>query len=241
VARGRAFSIAALLFAALASSHCSTCEKDTDGVPEGATLLPLDRTWPNSLDCGRDCVDWYRTPLDGSGTLEVRVEPRAAAGPPPRFHVELYRGDLSALGSAIGDPGGAARVQARVAAGSALTRVRVEGGAMGYEIHARLLRPASAPRPPPPPAPPQPRFQTVSARIIELEGHAGSEQRVLVDKGSDSGVRAGARGRLVDGGRTLAEIEVIQVFPEGSRARVLGGMQGAVSAETRAEIQVPAR
>jgi hypothetical protein len=81
----------------------------------------------------------------------------------------------------------------------------------------------------------------VSARIIELEGHAGSEQRVLVDKGSDSGVRAGARGRLVDGGRTLAEIEVIQVFPEGSRARVLGGMQGAVSAETRAEIQVPAR
>jgi hypothetical protein len=241
VARGRAFSIAALLLAALASSHCSTCEKDTDGVPEGATLLPLDRTWPNSLDCGRDCVDWYKTPVDGSGTLEVRVDPRPGAGPPPRFHVELYRADLSALGSAIGDPGAAAGVRTRVAAGSTFTRVRVEGGAMGYEIHARLLRPSSSAPPPRPPAPPPPRFQTVTARVIELEGRAGSEQRVLVDKGSNSGVRAGARGKLVDAGRTLAEIEVIEVFADGSRARLLGPMHGVVSAETQAEIQVPAR
>lgn len=242
MSRCRALTVVALLFAALLSSNCKNCEGDPDSRPEGATLLPLDRTWPNSLDCGRDCVDWYRTQVDGSGTLDVTVDSRTASGPPPRFYVELYGSDMRALGSAIGDPGGTARVRARVGPGAYLTRVRVDGGAMGYEIRARLLRPVVRKTEPEKkqqqrPAP----TRQVNARVIEVEGHAGSDQRVLIDQGGNAGVRPGSRGRLVDAGRTLAEIEVIEVFPEGSRARVLGRMQGVVSSETRAEIQVPAR
>jgi hypothetical protein len=52
-------------------------------------------------------------------------------------------------------------------------------------------------------------------------------------------MRAGLRGRLVDGGRELARIEIEEVFAEGSRARIRGTLQGPVTPSTLAEIEVP--
>ncbi len=107
---------------------------------------------------------------------------------------------------------------------------------MNYESRASMLRP---PRPEKRVEPPQPVYRTISARIIETEGRSERDQRVLIDQGKTAGLRRGQKGRLVDKGRTLAELEIIEVFAEGSRAQVIGRMKGVVSGETRAEIQVP--
>jgi hypothetical protein len=236
VARERSWTIAALLLAALFAGNCSNCARDLDGTPQGANALPLDSDRVDNLNCGHDCTDWYRTTVSGSGTLEVRVTSRPATGTPPRFYLELYRSDMRGLDSRMGEPAGSARVRGQVGPGSYLSRVRVESGAMNYEIRASMLRP---PRPEKRVEPPRPVYRTISARIIEIEGRSERDQRVLIDQGETAGLRRGQKGRLVDKGRTLAELEIVEVFAEGSRARVIGRMKGVVSGETRAEIQVP--
>lgn len=231
----RAFAGGALLLVALLAGSCQ-CQKDTDGVPAGANPLPLDQERLDHLQCAPDCADWFRTSVADSGTLVVRVTPRGTSTA-ARFHLELYREDMTPLDSAIGQPGKPARVAAHVRPGSYLSLVRVDSGRLDYEIVPRLRRDQARPPPPSPPPPPPPAYRTVEARVVEME-RAGSEQRVVLDQGEQAGIRSGQRGRLVDGGRTLAEIEVIAVFPTGSRAKIVGSMSGGVSRTTRAEIRV---
>lgn len=232
--------IAAVLFVTAAVSSCSNCGSDPDGIREGANVLALKRQWSDSLSCGPDCADWYRTQVASSGTFAVDIDSTASAKSPPSFSVELWSQDGRRLDSKLGTPGGAVQVRAPVSAGWVYTAVKVSKGDLGYSVRARLLT-ARAPSPPsPPPSPPRVRYKDVTASVIELEGH-GEGRKVLIDKGTDAGLRSGQRGRLVDGGRTLAEIEIVEVFAEGSRARLLGKIGGVVSGSTRAVIQVPVR
>lgn len=236
--QGRFWKFAAVTLATLLFSSCSTCVKDPDGVRDGANPLALKRQWSDGLSCGGDCADWYRTELTRAGTFAVDVDSTASARSPSSFTVELWSPDGRRLDSKLGTPGRAVQVRAPVRAGTVYSVVRVAEGDLGYTIRARLLTARAAPEPTPaPPPPPQVRYRKVTASVIELEGR-GEGQRVLIDKGTGDGLQRGQRGRLVDGGRTLAEIEVVEVFAEGSRARLLGRLEGVVSGSTRAEIQV---
>jgi hypothetical protein len=77
--------------------------------------------------------------------------------------------------------------------------------------------------------------------VLEVEKKGGAAAtNVLIDGGRRDALRAGLRGRLVDGQRTLGRVVVVEVFEEGSRARVEGPLSGDITPETVAEIEVPA-
>jgi len=47
------------------------------------------------------------------------------------------------------------------------------------------------------------------------------------------------RGELVDGGRVIGRIEVVQVYAGGSRARIIGALVGQPGQDTAAVIHLP--
>lgn len=238
--RKSVWKVGAVFLVTLVVSSCSTCVKDPDGIRDGANALALQRQWSDSLSCGADCADWYRTSVPSSGTFALIVDSTASAKSPPSFAVELWSQDGRRLDSKLGTPGSGVQVRAPVSAGTVYTVVKLSKGDVAYTIRARLLAAKADPPPQTTPRPPPVRYRTVSASVIELEGR-GQGQKVLIDKGTNDGLQRGQRGRLVDGGRTLAEVEIVEVFAEGSRARLLGKLGGVVSGNTRAEIQVRVR
>ena len=60
---------------------------------------------------------------------------------------------------------------------------------------------------------------------------------MLIDGGQKDGLRAGLRGRLRDGKRTLGSLVVVDVFEEGARARIEGPLSGEITPDTVAEIE----
>src|SRR4030095_14214787 len=106
---------------------------------------------------------------------------------------------------------------------------------VGYALRAGF----KAAPPPPPAPPPAPRFETRRAAVLEVEGGRTSEQTVLLDAGEAAQLRPGMRGVLVDAGKKLGSVVIVNVYPDGSRARVEGVLAGPISPRTVAEIQVP--
>jgi len=95
--------------------------------------------------------------------------------------------------------------------------------------------PPAPPTPPAPPAPPDPSpTRPVEALLIGIEG-----ADALLGEGSSRGLRPGLRGRIVDGDRTLASFEIIDVFPEGSRARLDGAPSAPPGPAARAIVEIP--
>jgi hypothetical protein len=72
-----------------------------------------------------------------------------------------------------------------------------------------------------------------------VEARADGGEAVLIDQGSRAGVERGQRGRLLVGGRKVAEIEILDVYPDGSRALVRGSLGSALTPDTVAEVDVP--
>src|SRR5262249_55801205 len=107
--------------------------------------------------------------------------------------------------------------------------------AVGYALLGRF-KPAP---PPPPPPPPAPRFETKRAAVLEVEDARSAQPSVLLDAGEGAGLRPGLRGVLVDGGKKLAEVVIVNVYPDGSRARVEGVLSGSIPPRPVAQIQVP--
>jgi hypothetical protein len=85
----------------------------------------------------------------------------------------------------------------------------------------------------------EPHFRTVNASLLEVEARPDGGQAVLIDQGTRSGVAAGQRGRLLIGGKKLADIEIIDVYPDGSRALIRGSLGAAITPNTVAEVDVP--
>jgi len=92
---------------------------------------------------------------------------------------------------------------------------------------------------PPAPSPPKqrPTSRTLHARVLEVEG--GSD--VLIDAGTRQGVRPGDRGTLREAGRVIAQIEIVAVYADGSRARVQGTRSAPITARTGVALQMPIR
>ncbi len=235
--RAQAVLRAAALLGLAAASSCSSCRPppDPDGVAEAASELELGSLRADQLDCRRgDCVDWYWIELPESGDLALEL--RSAA-------VEIDRELTLSLIDPEGRLAGDARAVGGVEAG-----LRREVGPGVYRISVATLdadrKPfpyavrsefEPTPPPPPPPPPPRPRFETLRAEVLEIDGTTA----VLIDAGTEAGVRRGMRGRLIEAGSTLCEIRIEDAFPEGSRARIEGKLRGAITPDTLVEILVP--
>jgi hypothetical protein len=244
------------LFALAWLAACRTLPPDLDALPEGAVPLPLSSGRSDSLECSlNDCTDWFRIEVAGPGDLRIQVEPAAASAQADAVRGMLLdpSGAELARVSPVRGRSGAAQIQLRSAVqrGSYLFAVFAEGvdDRIDYRLTAQFEpepppRPSAAPpppppRPPPPPAPP--RFESRRTPVLEVEG-AGSgsgSQMVLLEAGASEQMRPGLRGRLIEKGLPIGEIVIVDVYPEGSRARIETELRGAISAETIAEIQIP--
>jgi hypothetical protein len=93
------------------------------------------------------------------------------------------------------------------------------------------------PRQPPPK--PKPKYDTRrNIGILEVE-RSPSGGTVLIEFRGGDGAEKGQGGRLMSGGRKIADIQIIEVYAEGSRARLLGEPSEVITGATRAEIDVP--
>jgi hypothetical protein len=217
---------------------CATPRTDTDGNPGDARTLELNVGHRDRLACQDerqpDCIDWYVLDLPGDGEIQLEVRADEGEGPPPDYAVTVANhrtdplrhasneGSREVLVSWSGEPG-----PYFVAVSSDATQPPLQ-----YDIVARYQRPR-------PPEESRPRFETTSWMVLEVESEGGQPRFVIIDGGGRSGLRKGFRGRLLERGRFVAEIEIVDVFEEGSRARIATELADQITPQTAAEIDVP--
>ncbi|MEM7412551.1 MAG: hypothetical protein AAF430_20135 [Myxococcota bacterium] len=220
----------------------SGCAKppDPDAQPAGSRPLSLNQWQRDGLHCGRggDCVDWYRFDTPTAGKLRVDVAKLQDDGETPVFSVVV--GDASGAVLFEEENQGRTRLLLRhpergyAAKGRYTLAVKTpETGSarFDYEIRVQL-------EPKPVVRKQAPRFRKVRASLLEIETLPDGREAVLLDKGKAAGLARGQRGRLLQGGRKIADIEVIDVYRDGSRAAIRGSSSG-VNASTVAEVDVP--
>jgi hypothetical protein len=223
------------LAAALAS--CAKPLPDLDAEPAGAVLLPFGERHVDTLRCGDgDCADWYRLEVPAKGALTVEVGPGAAEVPLTGLTARLVDAEGATVASDSLAKGGHLQLRTVVAPGTYLVEVTPADreAAVGYALRGVFK---AAPAPPPPP--PAPRFETRRAAVLEVEGERTQAPTVLLDAGEAAQLRPGMRGVLVDAGKKLGQVVIVNVYPDGSRARVDGALAGPITPRTVAEIQVP--
>jgi hypothetical protein len=230
---------------------------DRDAVPGNAMPLAFSIPWTDSLECGRgDCADWFRLEVPAVGDLLVAIA-LADAGP-----------DAAAVRATLIDPVGVPlmRVGPKSSEGSPQEirhRARTKPGTyllavfsgktarrLGYQLRIDFdaaLPPARA-KPGvsqpgvsrPAPAPPSlARFETKRTVVLEVEGPRSASPMVLLGAGEADRMKRGLRGRLIEKGLPIAEIVIVDVYPEGSRARIEKRLGGEITVRTIAEIEVP--
>jgi hypothetical protein len=233
--------IAALACAALVA--CAGAPPvDPDGKPETAQTIEV-APRADALECGADakpdCADWFRFRVAAAGALRVSATPAAAAPAagapapaPPALELAIAEASGKDVGRAKAGPGApAAAIPLTVAAPTdyvAVVTVPPGAGAVGYRLS--FDAPAQEPAPA---AAPAPAVRVSRWTILEVE----ADGALLIDGGRQDGLRAGQRGRLVDGRRTVGSLVVVDVFEEGARARIEGPLSGEITADTVAEIE----
>jgi len=75
-----------------------------------------------------------------------------------------------------------------------------------------------------------------TAEVLDVEQENGEPVYVLLDAGEPQSVRVGMRGRLREGAETIGRIEIIEVYRDGSRAKLLDSLTGDITIDTGAEI-----
>jgi hypothetical protein len=77
----------------------------------------------------------------------------------------------------------------------------------------------------------------LTSEVLDVEEDGGVPSFVLIEAGETEGIQPGMKGQLLEQGARIAEIEVVEVFPDGSRARIQGDLGSPVDAmHTVAEI-----
>lgn len=228
---------------ALLLAGCAKPLPDPDGTPDSARSLELNVPQSDRLDCKDrkqpDCLDWFVVRVPANAEIDFKVVGNNPRGLTPDFAVIIadHRGEP--LQRASNEGSAEVRISWSGAPGAYF--VAVSSGAshrvLQYDIVARYEPPP--PPPPPRPEPPRRRFETTSWMVLEIEAEAGQPRFVLIHGGSRNGLRAGFRGRLIERGNKIAEIEVVEVYEEGSRARIATPLVGEITPRTTAEIDVP--
>jgi hypothetical protein len=225
---------------------CATPARDSDGSPGDAQTLQPGLERRDRLDCQEptppDCVDWFALEIPREGEIRLEVAATHPEGLAPDYEVTLanHRGDpLRRLSNQ-----GRTEVQMEWSVDPGTYFVAIGSGPSKTVVQYRLLaryQPLAA-RDDSQPKREQrreTRFETVSSMVLEVETGSGRPRFVVIDGGRRSGHRTGFRGRLVEGGRSVAEIEIVDVFEEGSRARIATELAGAITPQTMAEIDIP--
>lgn len=244
--------IAAPACASLVLACAGAPPADPDGAPETAQTIEI-APRADALECSADgkpdCADWFRFRVATASALRVSATPVAPApapgasaaapkpgdsapAPPPPAQLELAIAEASGreVGRAKAGPG-APTAEIRLAPDAPTDYVAVVtlppgAGAVTYRLSfdapAKEAAPAAAPA-----------VRVSRWEILEVD----ADGAVLIDGGRRDGLRAGQRGRLVDGRRTLGALVVVDVFDEGARARIEGALSGEITASTVAEIE----
>jgi hypothetical protein len=185
-----------------------------------------------------DCIDWFALDLPEAGEVRLEVTAANPEGLAPDYTVTLADERTDPLQQASnqgrrevrmtwsGDPGAYL-----VAVSSGPTQADLQYDIVAWYQPAReaAAREDSGPR-----------FQTSSWMVLEVESEMGRQRFVIIDGGRKNGLHRGFRGRLIERGRAIAEIEIVDVFEEGSRARIATELVDRITPQTAAEIDVPA-
>jgi len=232
---------------ALALAACAK-PPDPDREPAGAKPLPLESWLADGLDCKHgDCADWWRLELAGPGRLTVEAVGQSREASAPPLLLRVADADGTPLAEAQSGPGpvASASLAARRGGSYLVAVLEAEGqGAAPYQLRASFT-PAPPPPPPPPPRkvepPAAPPPERVSGGVVEVERQGGVVASVLIDLGSERGMRPGLHGWLVERGQRIGEVEIVDVYREGSRARIDGSLAAPITPQTGVEIELPAR
>ena len=95
--------------------------------------------------------------------------------------------------------------------------------------------PVVGPAEPPPPEP-----EWVVAEVLDVEEEDGRPTAVMLEAGLPDGVATGMRGELFEGDQVIGTIAVLDVYPTGCRARIVGELVAPVSFDTLSRIEIPA-
>lgn len=85
---------------------------------------------------------------------------------------------------------------------------------------------------------PEPEPVWIEAVVLDVEETDGKPSAVMLEAGYPAGVRPGMSGELFDAGREIGRIEVVDVYPSGSRARILGSLSAPISFDTVSRIEI---
>jgi hypothetical protein len=219
--------------------------EDLDGEPTTAVAVVVGTALGGTLECadetGPDCRDWYRFQPRQPGMLRVvakSIAPRTegeeggaaveAAGPSRPLQLQLTDGNGTMLAEGEGEE---ATVHWRIrepGALLALVTVSPGEGPIRYELTTKIED--------------APRTRSIRQTVLEVEApRDGGAAHVLIDGGLDQSISVGLRGKLLQDGRSIGRIRIVEVFPQGSRATVEGELASPVTPETVAEIELPLR
>ena len=234
--------------------------QDPAGGPGRALSYTLGQRAGGSFDCeDGDCQDWYLFETSQPGSVNVSVEAQRADGTSAEVELTITGAQADVLATAQSRSG---QLQERWVIRPTphyfrITTAGAEGGeALSYTLRTDFEpdytarrkaapkvestpKPRAGRRPVPtvervPTPEPDPSWRIVEALLIGIDG-----DEALLGEGSLGGIRVGFRGRIVEGGRAVARFEVIQVFPEGSRARLDNVPDHQLTPGAKALVEVP--
>ena len=248
--RGQRF---ALSMAATLAAACASPPDDPDGVRGRAAPLEVGRAWNSQLECDAgDCADWYRIGLEEDGLLTIKTT-IAPGNPDAQYLIVLENGFGRALDQLDQTGGGSRELSRNLKAGfymvGFVTKDEDSGDRFSYTVEAsfepdrpkrpRARKPKKSLQQPVSNPAPKPRYSSMEAEVLEVEGKLSDPQGILLDVGRQAGVDESMLGELREGDNVIAQIEIVDVYPEGSRARIVGRLRRALTPSIRAYLRIP--
>jgi hypothetical protein len=258
--RARRWSAIALLVAAISmAAGCALLGTGRSSPPEPAVpeaeasspppsagtdpgRLVLDQWRQGWLHCAaQKCQNSYTVEVTSRGKL--RIDARAPGGQGlPDFGVVVEDLQERLVGASIHPQERPRVVRKDVEPGTYRVQVYAlgsNGEMLSYDLVAKLekktkpkpRRKARKPKPP--------EFRVLKSEILEVEREGGEPTFVLIEAGQRQALTPGLTGQLVENGNRIAGIKVVEVFPDGSRVRIVDRLAAPITIETTAEIHVP--